>query len=107
MASQWNAVNHIRMRCIVLGTARHVGGQDVRLLVADTPVNLVEPNSRATLGGQEKLGQYEKAPGHRTHALYLNAIAASSLGERFIGRSESASRVFGYERTARTRTSTI
>jgi len=61
MPFQPQPVNRVRMAAVVRLAAFDCAGDDVRVAPADSPVHLVEPHGRATLGRQEQLGDDEKA----------------------------------------------
>ena len=67
MARQVQAVDGVWVVAVVFCSPRDRGGEDVGGLVAQAPIDLVEPDCRAALGGQEQLGEDEVAWGGVWH----------------------------------------
>ena len=64
---QIQAVDGIWMVTVVLCIPRYRGGENVGRPVAQPTIDLVEPNCRAALGGEEELGEDEIAGGGGWH----------------------------------------
>src|SRR5207248_8830280 len=59
----------VGMRPIMLRRSGNIRGDDVDILAADAPIDLVEPDRRTAPGRQEKLRHDEEATQRRCHTV--------------------------------------
>src|SRR4051812_48702991 len=78
-------MHHIRMAPIMLRAPGHFRRNNVDLLSAQAPVDLIEPHGRAALRRQKKLGDDQIALAHGGAWMQPRAIETKSRSERTPG----------------------